>query len=163
MDINDRGLGRSRTAPAPAPGPEPAIATTEAAVPKSQRRRRASTGGYHLKLNAPKRPGYVRRWVNDDAARILNMQELGYDFAQAETKTDGQGSRISRIVGKDARGEPQHAYLMETPDEEYALGMAEKEEQLKPFEQAIRAGRDTTGQLNDTYEPANRSSLSHTA
>jgi hypothetical protein len=134
----------------------------EGAVPKSRRRRRSSNGGMQLKLQAPERKGYVRRWVNDNPARVQNMEELGYDFAEADTKTDGQGTRISRIVGTKPDGSPLHAYLMETPTEEYAIGVQDKEERLKPFEQAIRAGRDPEGKLTDTYEPRDRSSLSHT-
>jgi hypothetical protein len=37
---------------------------------------------------------------------------------------------------------------METPVEEYAIGVEDKEERLKPFEQAIRAGRDPEGKAD---------------
>jgi hypothetical protein len=119
------------------------------AVPKAQRRRRSSNGGMQLKLQAPQRDGYVRRWVNDNPARIQNMQELGYDFRR----------------GRDQDGRPRN------PDQPYRrhkarrlaaprlphgdsrrgvrLGVQDKEERLKPFEQAIRAGRDPEGKLTD--------------
>ena len=129
------------------------------------RRRRAAIGGFRQKLDAPQRAGYVRRWVDDSPARIMEMQELGYDFVheQAGTgakRTDGQGSRISRMGGKRDDGSPHHLVLMETPAEEYAIGVQEREDALKPFEDALRAGTDTTGRLRDTYKPSNSSSLS---
>lgn len=136
------------------------------ATPKSQRRRRASTGGMKQKLDAPQREGFVRRWVTEDPSRIMAMQDLGYDFAADKAaagaaRTDGLGSRISRHAGRNADGTPQHLVLMETPAEEYAVGTKEKEDALKPFEEALKAGADTTGRLKDTYEPRDRSSISH--
>ena len=137
------------------------------ATPKSQRRRRASTGGMKQKLDAPQREGYVRRWVDDDPSRIMQLQELGYDFAAEKagdgaSRTDGSGTRITRHGGKRADGKPQHLVLMETPVEEYAHGVKEKEDALKPFEEAIARGEDTTGRMTqDAYKPGSRSSISH--
>lgn len=131
---------------------------------KTTRRRRAPIGGFRQKLDAPQRPGYVRRWVDDSPARIMEMQELGYDFAQDKAadgarRTDGQGSRISRMGGKRDDGSPHHLVLMETPVEDYDLGRKEKEDALKPFEDALRAGADTTGRLQDAYKPSASSSI----
>lgn len=129
------------------------------------RRRRASIGGFRQRLDAPQRPGYVRRWVDDSPTRIMEMKELGYDFVheQAGTgakRTDGQGSRISRMGGKRDDGSPHHLVLMETPEADYAIGIQEREDQLKPFEAALRAGTDTTGRLQDAYKPSDSSSIS---
>ena len=132
---------------------------------KTSRRRRSQAGGFKLKLDAPQREGYVRRWVDDSPARLMEMQELGYDFAHdkagaGSSRTEGQGSRISRMGGKRDDGSPHQLVLMETPDSEYAVGVKEKEDALKPFEDALRAGADTTGRLQDTYKPSNSSSIS---
>lgn len=144
-------------APTPSPAQAPQVAE---ATPRPLRRKRASVGGYVTRLDAPKRPGYVRRYVLNDPARIIEMQNLGYDFAQdragdGETRTDGQGTRISRHAGKDEVGRPTQLVLMETPVEEYAVGVAEKEDRLKPFEEAIRRGDDPTGGLTkaESYDP----------
>lgn len=125
---------------------------------KTTRRRRAPVGGFRQKLDAPQRPGYVRRWVDDSPARVMEMQALGYDFAQEQAgtgakRTDGQGSRISRMGGKRDDGSPHQLVLMETPTEEYAIGVQEREDALKPFEEALRSGADTTGRLQDAYRP----------
>lgn len=138
---------------APAAEPVSALADASDATPPKFRRKRASTGGIKLKLHAPQRPGFVRRFVKNNASRILEINELGYDFATADTKTDGMGSHIERHAGKGEFGEPEHLVLMETPESEYAVGVAEKEEQRKPFEQALRAGRATDGELTDQYQP----------
>lgn len=135
------------------------------ATPRTQRRKRADVAGFRLKLDAPQREGFVRRWVDDNPARIHEMQELGYDFVQdkageGKARTDGQGSRMTRMAGKRDDGSPHHLILMETPVEEYQVGVAEKEERLKPFEEALRSGADTTGRLTDAYKPGDGSSLS---
>jgi len=118
------------------------------ATPRRQRRPRMGTGGHQLRLAAPTRKGETRRWVNDDGNRIAEMQDLGYAFVtETGIQTDAPGSRISRRVGTKANGEPLHAYLMETPDELYAQGVAEKEAHARSIDEAIRAGRDSTGRL----------------
>lgn len=134
-----------------------------AATPKSARRRRASTGGFKQKLQAPERKGYVRRWVNDEPGRIQAMQELGYDFAKADTPTDGMGTRITRHAGKSEGGAAMQTFLMECRADDYELGVREKEEALKPFEEAIRRGDDTTGKLEDGYAPrtSGKSTINH--
>lgn len=142
---------------------QPQEVSSEASVPKGRRRKRADNGGYKTRLSAPQREGYHRRWVNDDGIRpqILN-QDLAYDFVLDKLSGDGPGTRVSRIVGKKASGEPMYAYLMETPIEEFRVGEAEKEDRLKPFEDAIRANRDTTGELSqadNVYRPSAGSSL----
>lgn len=136
------------------------------ATPKTHRRRRANAGGFRLKLDAPQREGYVRRWVDDSPTRIAEMNDLGYDFVQDkaakdEARTDGLGSRISRMAGKRDDGSPHNLVLMETPVSEFEVGKAEKEDRLKPFEEALKAGVDTTGRLTDAYKPSDGSSISH--
>jgi hypothetical protein len=122
----------------------------DSSVPK--RRRRASVGGHALKLSAPTREGVTRRWVNDDGNRIAEARELGYDFvSETGIQTADPGSHISRLVGTKANGEPLHAHLMETPNELYAEGVAEKEAANRLIDEAITAGRDSTGRLENQY------------
>jgi hypothetical protein len=123
------------------------------ATKKHHRRQRASVGGFKTRLDAPQARGMVQRWVNDEPGRIQELHTLGYDFAERDTRTDGQGTRISRHVGTHANGEPKLAYLMETPTDQYEIGVKEKEERLKPFEEAINRGEDTTGTVQDAYAP----------
>lgn len=122
-------------------------------VKKHNRRQRASVGGFKTRLDAPQKKGMVRRWVNDEPGRIQAMHDLGYDFAEPETRTDSVGTRIERNVGTHPNGAPMRAFLMETPQDQYAIGVEEKEARLKPFEDAIRRGEDTTGNVADSYSP----------
>jgi hypothetical protein len=136
---------------APAPKAEVIIETADGPV---KRRRRASVGGHALKLDAPNRPGFKRRWFNDDGNRLADAHELGYDpVHDPEVKTSDLGSGISRLVGTKANGEPLRAYLMETPDELHAEGVAEKEARNRLVDDAIVAGFDSTGQMSsrETY------------
>jgi len=130
------------------------VSAPETTTEPGKRRRRASVGGHALKLSAPARPGYTRRWFNDDGNRIADAEELAYEHVhEAGIKTSGPGTRISRLVGTKANGEPLHAFLMETPDELFAEGVAEKEAHNRQIDDAIIAGRDSTGQMssNETY------------
>lgn len=137
------------------------------ATPAPQRRRRASVGGLALKLDAPQREGFTRRWVNGDPLRVQRMEELGYTVvnepaAEGTKRTDGLGTRITRHAGKDDQNKPYQAVLMETPNELYLEGVTEKEDGRKPFEEAIRRGADPTGDVDGAYTPSTRSSINHT-
>ena len=124
------------------------------------RRRRASVGGHAMKLRAPQREGYVRRWVNDDGNRIADATELAYDFVlDTSIEGTGDGSRVSRLVGTKANGEPLRAYLMETPVEEYRAGLAEKEALNRQIDDAITRGEDSTGQLAPASEQYGEGSI----
>lgn len=116
------------------------------------RRRRGKIGEFAMKLTAPARPGFVRRWFNDHNNRIAEGDELAYDFVTDKgVQSTDPSSRISRLVGTQANGEPLRAYLMETPEELYAEGLAEKEAKNRQVDDAIAAGRDSTGQHPDTH------------
>lgn len=117
----------------------------------TKRRRRASVGGHAMKLAAPAKPGFQRRWFNDAGNRLAEAEELGYEHvSETGLKTSSPGSRASRLVGTQASGEPLHAFLMETPNELYAEGLAEKEASARQIDDAIKAGRDSTGQMSPT-------------
>lgn len=135
-----------------------AVSVQEDATPRASRRKRGPVGGFTLKLDAPARSGFVRRFVNDDPARIRAMEELGYTLvneraSDGASRTEGQGTRISRHAGKDENGKAFQTVLMETPVEEYQLGLEDKEQARKPFEDAITRSADTTGQVPDAYQP----------
>jgi hypothetical protein len=101
-------------------------------IAKARRRRRSSEyfDGNDFKLLVPeeeKDPRYTYRWVNDDKYRLNQMtkhddwdictaDEFSHDF-----KNTNEGSQVSRVVGKDATGQPMRAFLcrkLKTYDEE---------------------------------------------
>lgn len=136
----------------------PAVEDTGQATPPRERRRRASVGGHALRLDAPERPGWKRRWVNGDPLRVKRMEELGYSVvadpaSEGNKRTDSLGTRITRHAGRDDEGKPYQTILMETPDDLYAQGEAEKEDGRKAFEEAIRKGRKTEDTPEGAYIP----------
>lgn len=133
--------------------PETEVATApEATQEPTRRRRRASTGGFHLRLKTPERAGYHRRWFNDEPGRLAEAEELAYGFVREPGhETDGLDSRVRKHVGISKGGQPLYAYLMETPIEEYRAGQADKEEAHASFEAAIRRGEDHTGSMSNSY------------
>lgn len=147
---------------------QPAQTPEGEAVPKLQRRSRSSTGGMSLKLDAPQREGWTRRWVNAaDPLRLERMRELGYapvaeTAAEGNARTDGLGTRISRLAGKTDEGAPYQAILMETPNELYEQGVAEKEADRAKFDEAINRGAFVEDAPDAPYKPS-RSSITHTA
>lgn len=127
------------------------------ATPKRKRRRRGVLEhGGALKLHAPKRKGYVRRWVNDKGNRIAELEEIGYTFVQEQgIDTHGPGSRVNRLAGTQESGAPLKTYLMEIPEEFYLEDMRDKEEALQETDRAISEGRDPSGETDPrhSYRP----------
>lgn len=149
-----RRRGRPPAAQIEATQPIDSGEAPEATGTPTRRRKRGSVGGMSLKLAAKARPGYQRRWFNDDNNRIAEAQELAYDFVtDPSIQSSGSDSRISRLVGTKANGEPLRAFLMETPLEEYEHGQAEKEAFNRRVDEAITTGSDFTGQMpqSETY------------
>lgn len=126
---------------------------TESTEPTvTRRRRRAPVEGGGLKLHAPERKGYVRRFVNDTGNRIAEMQELGYTFVdEPSADTHGPGSRINRLAGTQDGGAPLKTYLMETPIELFEQGEREKEEERSEVDLAINQGRDPSGEVDPRH------------
>lgn len=149
-----RAAAPRATAAVAAPAAEVMDSAAVEVTPLKQRRRRASVGGFKQKLEAPARPGYYRRWVNDDGARLGELHGNDYEFVhEGGVKTDGLGQRVSRIVGTKANGEPMHAYLMEIPDEFRQEDLRAKEEINRKVDDALRSNSDPSGRLdpNTTY------------
>lgn len=102
-------------------------------------------GGFQLKLTAPQREGYYRRFVVDRPGRLEDAEAAGYAFVHDPkiqigenpddvTKQAGLDSRISKRVGNHADGTPMMAYLMEMPQDWYRENQDEKEKVLKERE-----------------------------
>lgn len=112
-------------------------------VPASKRRRRAKVGEAAVKLKAPQRPGYIRRFAIARPDRIAELEELGYTVvSDPSIPTTGLGSgTVQRPAGTGEDGSFYRHILMETPDELYAEGRAELEEHNSQTDKAIRSRR----------------------
>ncbi len=129
--------------------------TTDTEAGNKPRRKRGELVQNGIRLDAPKREGWVRRWVTDTPTRMRRLEDLGYQKVQdragtAETRTDSLGTNIHRLAGRGDNGSPDYLVLMETPIEEYEQGVIEKDAAARAVDAAIQAGRDTTGQMTNT-------------
>lgn len=100
--------------------------------------------GTRLKLDAPQKEGYVRRYVNDDPGRLDQFTEAGWEFVRKsdapDSQGDGVGSRISQHVGVHPSGEPKRAYLMEIDKDWYDEDQVEKAKVADQIDEVINAG-----------------------
>lgn len=153
-DVRRRGPNKPKLTAKPEVLP-PAAPQEAAPIPVATRRKRSSlTTG--LKLHAPERPGFVRRFANDKGNRLAELGELGYSFVEDRTiATHGTGTRTNRLAGTQDGGAPLKTYLMETPVELWEQGMREKEEERAAVDLAINQGRDPSGETdpNHSYRP----------
>lgn len=118
--------------------------------PKPGRKERIPLGTVRQKLSAPSVDGKVRRWINDDGGRIPMAEQGGYEFVTDDGLKIGEtnlgsgnqdlGSRVSRIVGTKANGEPLRAYLMEIDKDSYDEDQAAKAAKIKETDDQIRHG-----------------------
>ncbi|MEM6682597.1 MAG: hypothetical protein AAF607_10170 [Pseudomonadota bacterium] len=133
-----------RTRGRPRKNPEAPILENEVKPEPRRRRKPGATGGFKMKLQAEQRPGYVRYWGNDDGnGRIEHLAgDLAYDFV---TEGNKDGSRVRQRVGTQANGEPLYAYLMETPEEDYALGEQEREARAREIDDVLRQRKPVEG------------------
>ena len=116
----------------------------------AERRRRVREARKRLggvpgqKLLATKRPGFVRRWANDEANNLEEMLDRGYTFVEDRDtvipSTD-VGERKSQHVGVKTDGSGLRAYLMEIPEEFYEEDQKEKEAEIRKVEQQTRRAK----------------------
>lgn len=121
------------------------------------RRQRVPLGTARLKLEAEKRHGHVRRWINDYRNRLHQAQEAGYAFVE-ETDAEGRNMRRSVQVGTREDGQPMLAYLMEIRQEFYDEDQAAKQKSVDAIDNAIRRGTpqgaDAQKESHAFYVPA---------
>ncbi len=109
------------------------------------RAKRIPLGSFQQKLQANNRPGFVRRWINDDRQRLQLALQAGYDFVlhDDKAKSSDDGGRISQIVGSKDGGGALRAYLMEIREEWYWEDQADKQQKIDATENLIRRGELT--------------------
>lgn len=93
------------------------------------------------RLAANKRPGYVRRYVNDVGQRIESFKRAGYSIVSEDQDNSDkrasdpslQGTSLTRV----SVGGGIYAVLMEIPEEFYKEDQLAKQRQVDKIEDAI--------------------------
>ena len=108
------------------------------------RRTRIPVTDAHAKLDAPPRPGFHRRFVNDKPGRIEKFQRAGWVIVMK----DGKPWSESVSDSEKLRG-----FLMEIPDEFYIDDFIRKQEKLDETDFAIYRGRLNEEPGDNRYVP----------
>jgi hypothetical protein len=96
---------------------------------------RIPLGTPNAKLSAPKRAGYVRRWINDMNGRIQAAERAGY------AKVEEKGVECVRRVGTLEGGHPLNAHLMEIRQEFYDEDQRAKQARVDEVDAVIKGGK----------------------
>ena len=118
-------------------------------VKSEQPRKRIPLGSRNI-LTAPKKVGFVRRFVNDTGDRIQMFKDAGWN-----TVDDGSpvgDSKIGRPTNIGSATNPsvgnnQRAVLMEIPEEIYEADRAESQAKISEVENQIK--RNSRGEGRD--------------
>lgn len=111
-------------------------------------------------LDAKPRPGYVRRWVNDEFGRIAAFKAAGWtpvvgdeDASERRAQDESKfGTAVIRVVNRGSTARANIAVLMEIPEELYEADQIAKQEELDRTEKALDPhGVGIYGKLTKTY------------
>jgi len=119
---------------------------------KEQPRKRIPLGTRNI-LTAPKRPGFVRRFVNDKGDRIENFKAAGWTAVDAETSVGDPKAGKAQSIGSSANpdvGGGQRAVLMELPEEIYKEDRAASQAEITKVENELKRNLAGSGKKEFT-------------
>ena len=107
---------------------------------RPQRAKRIPFSGPRRKLEVPMElPGYHMAIINDDAGRISQAQQGGYEFVSPnEVGIESNDSQVKYIVGKKEGGGTLFAYLMKIRQDWREEDLVEQSKINRSFEDSIR-------------------------
>ena len=112
-----------------------------------QTRKRIPLGTRNI-LTAPKKSGFVRRFVNDKGDRVSTFKEAGWAVVDEDIQVGdpkiGKASTTGSLVNPHVGG-GQRAVLMELPEEYYAEDKAAAQAKITTVENEIRRNSQTPG------------------
>ena len=124
----------------------PEIAKTERSVGQ-QTRKRVPLGTRNI-LTAPKKPGFVRRFVNDKGDRIESFKAAGWESVDEDIQVGdqkaGKASSMGSLVNPHVGG-GQRAVLMEIPEKIFKEDRAASQAKITKVENEIRRNSKTPG------------------
>ena len=112
-------------------------------------KKRLPLGQRKARLAYPPRPGFVRRWLNDEPGRIFDAENGGY----AKVIDSESGVPVHRIVGVAKAGGGLSAYLMEIPEEFYNEDFLLKQIPLNEVDNQIKTGVHSLEADDKRYVP----------
>lgn len=112
-----------------------------------QPRKRIPLGSRNI-LTAPKKSGFVRRFVNDTGDRIQMFKDAGWNTVDDGSKVGDEKIGRPTSMGSAANpyvGNNQRAVLMEIPEEIYKADRAESQAKITEVENQIKRNSKTEG------------------
>lgn len=121
---------------------EPVKTTSVPNTSKADQTRKRIPLGSRNVLTAPKKSGFVRRFVNDDPDRIQAFKDAGYSVV-TENATPIGDDKIDRVVRPGSVVNPsvgggQRAVLMEIPEKYYGEDQKTKQDKILQAENEMR-------------------------
>ena len=116
----------------------------------TQERKRIPLGTRNV-LTAPKRDGFVRRFVNDKGDRVQRFKDAGYSIVEDNIQVGdpkiGRPEQLGSNVSVPLSGGNQRAVLMEIPEEHYKEDYAAAQNKITAQENEMK--RDSMSQNKD--------------
>jgi hypothetical protein len=107
-------------------------------VKKEESRKRIPLGTRNV-LTAPKRTGFVRRFVNDKGDRIQRFKDAGYSIVEEDIQVGdekiGKPNQLGSSVS--SQGDGQRKVLMEIPEEFYNEDQKIAQDKITAIEKEI--------------------------
>jgi len=100
--------------------------------------------------------GYHLRWINDEAGRIFQAQQGGYDFVTPSEVglPPTPDDKVSVLAGSKKDGSALNTYLMKIAMEYYLEDKASHESQIDKIDTAIRGGKADDADKTGRYIPS---------
>ena len=112
-----------------------------------QPRKRVKLGTRNI-LSAPKKAGFVRRFVNDTGDRIQMFKDAGWNVVDDVNQVGDPKLGKPTSIGSSANphvGGGQRAGLMELPEEIYSEDRAEAQAEITKVENEMKRTSKTAG------------------
>lgn len=112
-----------------------------------QPRKRVKLGSRNI-LTAPKKNGFVRRFVNDTGDRIQMFKDAGWNTVEDVNQVGDPKLGRPTSIGSGANphvGSGQRAVLMEIPEEIYEADRAESQAAITKVENEMKRNSKTEG------------------
>jgi len=115
---------------------------TEQVESENKNKRKRIPLGVRNILTAPNKPGFVRRFVNDEPDRIQSFKDAGYNVVDDPNITVGdpkigQASSLGNVTNPHI-GQGKRAVLMEIPKEFYNEDQADRQAKITKVENEMR-------------------------